>query len=180
MAVLAEDIKEFIVIALACYDTPQQVADAVKAEFGVVIKRQQVEEYDPVKRRPAQKWKDLYKATRDAFLKDLSTEPASKKSYRVRRLAAMARRAESKGNLPLAADLYEKIAKEMGDAYTNRRIIVPANPLDELARILEMTPEQLAASLDLMDPSASSGTTDGGPDLDAVTASLAGAIADPA
>ncbi|RSP38220.1 DUF2280 domain-containing protein, partial [Acinetobacter baumannii] len=35
MATLKEPIKIFIVQSLACFDTPQQVADAVKQEFGV-------------------------------------------------------------------------------------------------------------------------------------------------
>lgn len=153
MAKLSEDQKEFIVEHLACYDTPQQVADAFKDEFELTIKRQQVEEYDPVKRKPAQKWVDLHAAIRKSFLEDLSNVPASKKSYRVRRLAAMAMRAEKSKNFVLAKDLYEQIAKEMGEAFTNRRVIVPANPLDELAKALGVTADQLAISLDLVDGS---------------------------
>ena len=43
MAALKSEVKSFIVQALACFDTPSQVAEAVKNEFGVVLSRQQVE-----------------------------------------------------------------------------------------------------------------------------------------
>ena len=49
MAALKSEVKSFIVQALACFDTPSQVAEAVKNEFGVVLSRQQVETHDPTK-----------------------------------------------------------------------------------------------------------------------------------
>ncbi|MEX5591058.1 DUF2280 domain-containing protein, partial [Pseudomonas urmiensis] len=47
MAALTPEIKIFIVQALACFDSPSQVAEAVKANFGVTVSRQQVEIHDP-------------------------------------------------------------------------------------------------------------------------------------
>lgn len=47
MATLNDSVKQFIVQALACYDTPQQVSDTVKEEFGQEVPRQQVALYDP-------------------------------------------------------------------------------------------------------------------------------------
>lgn len=161
MAKLADNIKEFIVIALACYDTPSQIVKAVKEEFKLEIPRQQVEEYDPMKRCKTAKWVDLHREVRAAFLRDLSSVPASKKAVRVRRLALMAERAEGKGNVVVAAQLYEQIAKEMGEAYTNRRVIVPANPLDELAKAIGVTADQLAMSLELTDVAGAAGAIDG-------------------
>ena len=49
MAALKEPVKIFIVQSLACFDTPQQVADAVKQRFGIEIDRRQCEAYDPTK-----------------------------------------------------------------------------------------------------------------------------------
>lgn len=43
MASLNNEIKAFIVQALACFDTPSQVAKAVKQEFDLDVSRQQVE-----------------------------------------------------------------------------------------------------------------------------------------
>jgi len=50
MAALKNEVKSFIVQALACFDTPSQVSQAVKQEFDVDVTRQQVEQHDPTKR----------------------------------------------------------------------------------------------------------------------------------
>lgn len=146
MAKLAHKVQVFIVQRLALFDSPQQVADAVKEEYKITIPRQQVENYDPEKRPTITKeWRALHAATREAFLKESAKEPAAHRAVRVRRLARMAERAEDRRNYPLAASLYEQIAKEIGEAYTNRRVLVPGDPLNELAKTLGCTPEQLTA-----------------------------------
>ena len=43
MAALKGEVKAFIVQSLACFDTPSQVVDAVKKEFGITIPRHQFE-----------------------------------------------------------------------------------------------------------------------------------------
>ena len=149
MAKLTEAIKLFIVQRLACYDSPQEIADAVNEEFGVVIPRQQVEEYDPEKRSPGKKWRELHRVTREAFEQEKAREPAAMRAFRIRRLARMAKRAEDRKNYVLAASLYEQIAKEVGEAYTNRRVLTAGDPLKELAGLLGYTPEQLSAAIAL-------------------------------
>ena len=49
MSTLTDDVKTFIVQANARFDPPSRVAEAVKAKFGVVVTRAQVERYDPDK-----------------------------------------------------------------------------------------------------------------------------------
>ncbi|WAI82289.1 MULTISPECIES: DUF2280 domain-containing protein [Achromobacter] len=49
MARLTEVHQRFIVQELACYDSPQQVSDSVREEFGVDVPRTQVARYDPTK-----------------------------------------------------------------------------------------------------------------------------------
>ncbi|HDT2575492.1 TPA: DUF2280 domain-containing protein, partial [Citrobacter freundii] len=49
MAALKGEVKAFIVQSLACFDTPSQVVELVKKEFGLSITRQQVESHDPTK-----------------------------------------------------------------------------------------------------------------------------------
>jgi len=49
MATLTDAHKHFIVQALACWDSPTQVAEAVREEFGVDVPRGQVAQYDPTK-----------------------------------------------------------------------------------------------------------------------------------
>lgn len=121
---LAPEVQTYIVQALACFDSPKTVADAVKAEFGVTITRQLVETYDPNKKasnRLAAKWEALFEETRKAFLEDTSKIAISHRAVRLRALQRMAEKAETMGNIALAAQLFEQAAKEAGDSYTNRR-----------------------------------------------------------
>jgi hypothetical protein len=121
MAVLTDEIKTFIVMSLACFDTPTEVAAAVGEKFGVKIDRFQAHAYDPAcQKRPAKRWLDLHDATRKAFLKETAGVAAAHRAVRVRKLARMAEKAETRGNMVLAAQLLEQIAKEMGESYTNK------------------------------------------------------------
>lgn len=127
---LAPEVQTYIVQALACFDSPKTVADAVKAEFGVTITRQLVETYDPGKKasnRLAEKWVTLHEETRKAFLEDTSKIAISHRAVRLRALQRMAERAEIMGNIALAAQLFEQAAKEAGDSYTNRRELTGKN-----------------------------------------------------
>lgn len=121
---LSDDVKTMIVQALACFDTPSEVAKAVKDEFGLVVSRQAVERYDPTKRAGVDLsvgLKALFEATRAAFLKDTAGIAVSHRSVRLRRLQRLADRAETMGNLVLAASLLEQVAKEVGNVFTNKR-----------------------------------------------------------
>lgn len=89
MATLKEPIKIFIVQSLACFDTPQQVADAVKQEFGVEIPRQQVAAYDPTKpsgKNLSKKLTTLFNKTRADFQKNVYDIPLANKAYRLKEL----------------------------------------------------------------------------------------------
>jgi hypothetical protein len=142
---LEEAVKTFIVERLAQYARPTEVVDAVKEEFGVTITRQAVEEYDPEKRCTTQKWVDLHKATRAAFLERKAGLAISHRSWRLQQLEEMARAARKSRNYKLASSLLEQAAKEEGDFYVNsgrarrrgrpvggraRRADAPAGPRD--------------------------------------------------
>lgn len=123
---LTEDARAFVVQQLAMYDPPSVVAKAVRDEFGVTIAPQSLEFYDPTKRAGAklsEKWKALFRETREAFLKDTAEIGISHRVVRLRALQRMAQVAEKQGNLQLTASLLEQAAKEMGDAYTNTRVL---------------------------------------------------------
>ncbi|HVR48144.1 MAG TPA: DUF2280 domain-containing protein [Pseudorhodoferax sp.] len=124
MAALTDDVKRFVVQALACYDTPSQVAEAVKEEFGLVVQRQQVATYDPTKhagKNLSAKWRVVFDATREKFKDEVSDIPIAQRAYRLRVLQRIASKAEGMRNLPLTAQLLEQAAKEVGDAYVNRQ-----------------------------------------------------------
>ncbi|MCK0916131.1 DUF2280 domain-containing protein [Acinetobacter pittii] len=89
MAALKEPVKIFIVQSLACFDTPQQVADAVKQRFGIEIDRRQCEAYDPTKatgKNLSKKLITLFNKTRADFQKNVYDIPLANKAYRLREL----------------------------------------------------------------------------------------------
>jgi hypothetical protein len=133
MAALRDEVKLYIVNALACFDAPTQVSMAVKEEFGLDVSRQQVSCYDPntyVGRNLSKKWRDIFEATRKNFRDTAADIPIASKAFRLRALSRMAVKAESMRNIGLAVQLLEQAAKEMGDMYVNRRLDAPKLPGD--------------------------------------------------
>ena len=123
MATLNNEVKGFIVQALACFDTPSQVVEAVKQEFGVELSRQLCESHDPTKRAGvnlAKKWVTLFHDTRKRFREETAEIPIANRAFRLRTLGRMAEKAEKSKNMSLTAQLLEQAAKEVGDIYVNR------------------------------------------------------------
>lgn len=145
MATLKGEVKAFIVQSLACFDTPSQVVEMVKKEFGLSITRQQVESHDPTKangRGLAQKWVDMFNATRERFQNEISDIPIANKAYRLRVLDRMATRAEGMKNLALTAEIIEQAAKECGDAYTNKHKFEHSGPNGGAIQTITMSKEE--------------------------------------
>ena len=123
MATLNDDVKAFIVQALACYDTPSQVVDAVQEEFGIAVTRMQVQTYDPTKAQGkslSKKWRDVFAATRARFLKEAAEIPIATQSFRLRALQKLYEKTAGRGNVVVAAQLIEQAAKETGGMFVNR------------------------------------------------------------
>ena len=120
---LTEEARTYAVQALACFDPPSVVAEAIRKEFGAKITPQAVEAYDPTKRagrKIAAGRRALFEETRRVFLESQATIGVSHRTVRLRTINRMVDRAEGMGNLALAAQLLEQAAKEVGDAYTNK------------------------------------------------------------
>ncbi|QJP08395.1 DUF2280 domain-containing protein [Pseudomonas multiresinivorans] len=133
MAALKDEVKAFIVQALACFDTPSQVVQAVKEEFGIEISRQQCETHDPTKRAGstlAAKWVTLFQDTRKRFREDTSEIPIANRAFRLRTLGRLAEKAESSKNARLTLQILEQAAKETGDMYVNRQAKIDSGPDD--------------------------------------------------
>ncbi|MDK4720120.1 DUF2280 domain-containing protein [Rhizobium sp. CNPSo 3968] len=125
-AKLSDEVKTYIVQALACFDSPSIVASAVKKEFDIDVSRQLVESHDPNKKAAsglAPKWRALFEETRKTFLEDTASIAISHRTVRLRALQRMADKAETQGNMVLASSLLKQAAEEVGGAYTNRREI---------------------------------------------------------
>ena len=121
MAALNSEQQYFIIQCFAAFKSPTEIVEAVKNEFGLTVSRQQVWNYSPENPAVAPKWKALFDERRASFIEKLDAHGISHKAYRIAELHDMARRARSSRNYPLAAQLMEQAAKEMGGLYTNKR-----------------------------------------------------------
>ena len=135
MAALSSEVKAFIVQALACFDTPSQVAEAVKREFSVEVSRQQVESHDPTKRCSktlAKRWVEMFHDARKRFREETTEIPIANRAFRLRAMNRFVEKAETMKNIGLAMQILEQAAKEVGDVYVNRQT-KNENPHDNLA-----------------------------------------------
>ena len=124
MAALKEPVKIFIVQALACRDTPQEVAEAVKQEFGLVIDRMQCSTYDPTKqsgRNLGTNLKKLFEDTRKKFDEGLIDIPIANKHYRLRQYQK--RLEQNSKNIVMSFKILEQAAKDCGGQFTNKQEI---------------------------------------------------------
>ena len=124
MAALKEPVKIFIVQALACRDTPQEVADIVKQEYGIKIERSQVALYDPTKaagKNLSKKFIDLFNETREKFDEGLIDIPIAQKFYRMRQYQ---RHLEKNArNTVMSLNIMKQAAQDLGGQFTNRQEI---------------------------------------------------------
>ncbi|TPI54734.1 DUF2280 domain-containing protein [Mesorhizobium sp. B3-1-7] len=128
-AKLPEGAKALVVQRLARFESPSDVAEAVKQEFGIVIARQSIEFFDPTKhagRNLAPKWRTLFEKTRETFIRDLTSIAVSHRTVRLRALQRMADKAEERGDGYLLLKLLEQAAREVGGMFTGRREFSPS------------------------------------------------------
>ncbi|MCK4107912.1 DUF2280 domain-containing protein [Acinetobacter radioresistens] len=120
MATLKEPVKIFIVQALACRDTPQEVADLVKQEFDIEIDRMQCSSYDPTKvagRNLSKKYIQLFNDTRQKFDDGLIDIPIASKYYRLKQYQ---KQLEKTKNAKTILKILEQAAKDVGGQFTNK------------------------------------------------------------
>jgi hypothetical protein len=130
---LTDEIRTFIVQSLACFDTPTQVAEAVRVHFNVEISRQHVYAYDPKSsQRVGQRWKELHAATRQAYLQDVAAIGIADKTVRLAMLDRMAHHTMANNHTSRTAALLEQAAKECGGHYESRRSIALPERADDL------------------------------------------------
>jgi hypothetical protein len=124
MAALPTAVKLHILTALACFESPTQVAASVKQQFGLELSRQRIEAWHPERAAGARldaTWRDIFYTTRKRLAAELEDIPIACQAYRLRQLDRMAGQAEHMGNLQLAVRLYEQAAKEVGGVYEQAR-----------------------------------------------------------
>lgn len=117
MANIPTAVAIHILQGLACFDTPEQVAASVKVKFGLVLSRQRIEAWHPERRagaRLGEHWRELFYETRAKLLTEVENIPIACRSYRLKVLQRVAEHAEAAGNLPLAMQVLEQAAREVG------------------------------------------------------------------
>jgi hypothetical protein len=78
--ILSYEVKYFIVTQIARRRTPTEVARAVREKFGLKLKKQHVEKYDPTKRNGrelAKKWVSHFYTTRVRYDDELASSSAT-------------------------------------------------------------------------------------------------------
>lgn len=117
MTTLPGHVCAYIVTALACGDSPERVAHAVKVEFQIALSRQRIEAWHPERRAGAKlgkHWCELFYETRRKLLAEVENIPIACRSYRLKVLQRVAEQAEAAGNLPLAMQVLAQAAREVG------------------------------------------------------------------
>ncbi|WP_180069363.1 DUF2280 domain-containing protein [Acinetobacter sp. YH12112] len=137
MAALKEPVKIFIVQALACRDTPQEVADAVKQEFKIEIDRRQCASYDPTKlagKNLSKKFVELFNKTRADFDAGLIDIPIANKHYRLKQYQKQLER--NSKNVVMSLKILEQAAKDCGGQFTNKQEITGAGggPIETISQ----------------------------------------------
>ena len=147
MAALKEPVKMFIVQSLACFETPQQVADAVEEIYKIKIDRKQCHSYDPTKyagRNLSKKLKDLFEQTRNDFRKNIEDIAIANKAFRLRELQKMYE--DSGKNKRAKQNLLKQAFQETDGRVTKQEITgKDGGPIQqETNNPPQYTPEQLA------------------------------------
>ena len=147
MAALKEPVKIFIVQSLACFETPQQVADAVEEIYKIKIDRKQCHSYDPTKyagRNLSKKLKDLFEQTRKEFRENIDDIAIANKAFRLRELQKMYE--DSGKNKRAKQNLLKQAFQETDGRVTKQEITGPdGGPIQQETKNLpQYTPEQLA------------------------------------
>ncbi|QXB84945.1 DUF2280 domain-containing protein [Acinetobacter lwoffii] len=147
MAALKEPVKMFIVQSLACFETPQQVADAVEEIYKIKIDRKQCHSYDPTKyagRNLSKKLKDLFEQTRKEFRENIDDIAIANKAFRLRELQKMYE--DSGKNKRAKQNLLKQAFQETDGRVTKQEITgLDGGPIQQETKNLpQYTPEQLA------------------------------------
>lgn len=116
MAVLTNQQKRFVVMALAKFDGPTEASRALKKEFGIDVPRTQLLAYDP----HAAQGKDLsaglrklFEDTRADFVTNIERQPFAHKAVRLHRLEHIYETAVTSSNHRAALGAVEGARKEM-------------------------------------------------------------------
>jgi hypothetical protein len=123
MAELGNEDKHTIVLLLAQFHSPAQVAAYMRQEVGLDVPIQQIVKYDPTRcsYEAGERWRPIFEASREKYLKDVSNVPVAHQAYRLNLLQEAVDAARRSRNWRVVAELLGQAAKEIGGVFTNSR-----------------------------------------------------------
>jgi hypothetical protein len=126
---LTPEQKVFVVKRLATYHTPTAIVHDLKELFGVEVKVKTVDHYHPERSthdKLASCWKELFWATREAFIAACAQVGTMEQMVRVRLREDMVLTAQDAGHYRIANELLDSIAREAGQMFANRSALAPS------------------------------------------------------
>lgn len=148
---LTDEIRAYIVTRLACYDQVGDITTEVLVRWGIDVSHQAISSYNPEgnRRQLAQRWVDLFYATRSGLIAELAAEPIASKALRLRRLwllhesaykRAIAGGADALDQSTEARMALEQAAKEVGNVFSN--VSRQVGRVDHAHLIVEVSAEE--------------------------------------
>jgi hypothetical protein len=120
---LSKNQKAYIVVRLACYDSPAAIRKSVKEEFGIEITPQALERYNPTRstgRACPEQWATLFYETRRKLVEGRVDIGVAHKMARIRWLDLMLHRRMIDGKTREARALLKQAAEEMSQIAEQR------------------------------------------------------------
>lgn len=150
MSALTDRQKVFVVLRLATFHTPSEVAKELKETEGVEVSLPQLARYDPTGVNGAElseELRELFQGTRERYVQDAAAVPIAHQGYRLQELFRLFRKNRDRSPA-VAAALLEQAAKETGGMFTNRREVTgkdggPIQTQDVPVDLSRLSPEQL-------------------------------------
>lgn len=121
MSRLKKEHKLYIVRSLAVFNTPTEVANAIKVEFGLDLKPQNIEVYDPTKRAGrdlSAELKQEFEETREEYLAKPQNIPIANLTVRLKRMEDQYQRHAK--NPVVALNTLKQAAEDAGGKFTNK------------------------------------------------------------
>lgn len=164
-AFLPEHVRQFIVILLACGETPPAVATAVKERYGYIVSRDLVNRHDPTHSygqalRPD--YKQLFAKARHEYQTTIMRVGVATSAYRLTKYQHILNAAMERGAYKLAMQALEGAAREAGGKHVNNRKSDTDDKRAALANLLKVSPDQLPAIQKLVDQFAPARESVGG------------------
>lgn len=150
MPKLSREVQVFIITRLACYDRPSVVRDEVRETFGIEVKLPHILYYDATaaSTRLSEEYRTLFFDVRKRFREEIEEIPIASKAWRLRQRQRLFEKNDTNGNTVAAREDLDQAAREMGDAFSNRRELTGAGggPIAvKDSSLEELSTEQLAA-----------------------------------